>query len=101
MVDTDTREQVATITLPAVPWDIAVGPGGRWLYASLHDADQVAVVKLADRSISSTLAVGRQPKDVAMTTDRRRLYVANSDAGTISVIDTVSDQVIDTISVSG
>ncbi len=100
VIDTDTREPAGPpITLPAEPFDVAVGADGR-LYATLKENDEVVVIDTSTGQPASTpIPVGDGPTEIAASPDGGHLYVANSGSGTISVIDTAADQMVDTIRV--
>jgi YVTN family beta-propeller protein len=100
VVDPEKREAVGPpITLPAEPFDVAIGAGGR-LYATLKEDDEVVVMDTSTgRQASTPIPVGDGPTEIAASPDGGRLYVANSVSGTISVIDTATGHVVDTIRV--
>src|SRR4051794_3787971 len=84
------------------PEGLAVTPDGKRLVVALGQADQVAIVDLADPAHATTLAgVGRYPYGVAIDPRRPRAYVTNERDGTVSAIEIPSGKTLATIEVGG
>jgi len=59
------------------------------------------VIDTFDNTVVGTIQVGSQPQSVAFAPEDELAYVTNYGSNTISVISTITDEVIDTISLSG
>jgi DNA-binding beta-propeller fold protein YncE len=84
------------------PEGLAVTPDGKRLVVALGQADQVAIVDLADPADGTTLAdVGRYPYGVAIDPRRPRAYVTNERDGTVTAVEIPSGKTLATIEVGG
>ncbi len=66
-------QPIATIPLGFQPNGVAIAPDGQTAYVALTDADQVAVVNLADRKVTDRIEVGRWPRYLALSQNGTRL----------------------------
>ncbi|MGZ8096620.1 MAG: YncE family protein [Methylosarcina sp.] len=57
----------------------------------------VAVVDLAAGTVKQTISVRVHNHNVALRPDKRQAWVTNNNAGTVSVIDTLTDSIVNTI----
>jgi YVTN family beta-propeller protein len=120
VVDTATKQVVATIPLGKRPRGIKVSPDGTLLYVALsgspmappgtdertlpppdRTADGIGVVDIAQLRLLRIIHGGTDPEQTAISGDGRRLFVANEDAGQVSVIDVGDGRVIATVPVGG
>src|SRR4051812_33749740 len=85
----------------AWPEGLAVTPDGKQLVVALGQADQVAIIPLADPAKATLANVGRYPYAVAIDPKRPRAYVTNERDGTVSVVDVPSGKQLATIEVGG
>src|SRR3954453_10877119 len=85
----------------AWPEGLAVTPDGKRLAVALGQADQVAIIDLADPSKATLADVGRYPYGVAIDPRRPRAYVTNERDGTVSAIEIPSGKTLATIEVGG
>ncbi|TDO47266.1 YVTN family beta-propeller protein [Kribbella sp. VKM Ac-2527] len=90
VVDTEAMEILRRITLEAVPSELAFG--GRTLYATLKDTDQVAVIDTGTAQPGVPIAVGDQPVAIAVNPDGNRLYVTSDGSQTLTIINTSTNQ---------
>jgi YVTN family beta-propeller protein len=67
------REQ---INLNALPYDLAVSPDGKWLYATMEN-NALAIIDTSTRSIVKTLSLTTNPRGVAFTPDGKYAYVCS------------------------
>src|SRR5688500_4586038 len=120
VIDTATRQVVATIPLGKRPRGIKVSPDRTLLYVALsgspmappgtdertlpppgRTADGIGVVDIAQRRLLRVSRGGTDPEQAAISQDGRRLFVANEDAGQASVIDVSDGRVVATVPVGG
>ena len=120
VVDTATRQVIATIPLGKRPRGIKVSPDGTLLYVALsgspiappgtdesklpppdRSADGIGVVDIAQHKLLRIIQGGTDPEQTAISGDGRRLFVANEDAGQASVIDVSDGRVIARVPVGG
>src|SRR4051812_2551804 len=85
----------------AWPEGLAVTPDGERLVVALGQADQVAIIDLADPAKATLADVGRYPYGVAIDPRRPRAYVTNERDGTVSAIELPSGKTFATIEVGG
>src|SRR5687767_7505807 len=120
VIDTATRQVIATIPLGKRPRGIKVSPDGATLYIALsgspmappgtdesklpppdRSADGIGVFDVKQSKLLRVIQGGSDPEQTAITQDGRRLFVANEDAGQTSVIDVADGRVIATVPVGG
>jgi len=101
VVDFDTREEVARITLPDVPPEdrapgtyngapshgIGVSPDGRTVWATSRMNSYVYVYSIPQLELLASIPVGTDPDWVTFTPDSKLAYVANAISNDVSVID--------------
>jgi DNA-binding beta-propeller fold protein YncE len=93
-------ELPAASAVNAWPEGLDVTPDGKHLVVALGQADQVAIIDLANGK--ATLAdVGRYPYGVVVDPHRPRAYVTNERDGTVSAIEIPSGKLLATIEVGG
>jgi YVTN family beta-propeller protein len=110
VLDTGTRDIVATIPVGDNPRGLALTPDGRELYVvdgqlSSRKRGDVSVIDTTTNQVSHTVQVGRIPVSVSVSPDGRYAYVLNacgfdvtcSGLNAISVIDTTSNGTVGTI----
>ncbi len=79
------------------PYDICVGPDGRFLYISDWAKRQVIVVDPTDFQVHSRIAVGEHPTQIVRHPKDDRLFVVCASSNTVSVIDASRGVVIENI----
>jgi YVTN family beta-propeller protein len=115
VIDTATRQVVATVAFPAgsAPYSVAIAPDLKKVYVTSMDTLStcganagVYVIDVATNALGSAnfalgsghIAAGCEPTGIAITPDGMHVYVANQFDDTISVIDTNAGTVSTTIS---
>jgi YVTN family beta-propeller protein len=95
------NDVIATVTVGADPYGVAVSPDGTRVYVANGLDDTVSVIDTSTNTVTDTVTVGTNPYGVAVSPDGSRVYVTNNGAvgGTVSVIDTSTNTVSDTITV--
>jgi DNA-binding beta-propeller fold protein YncE len=83
------------------PEGLAVTPDGKRLVVALGQADQVAIVDLADPAKATLADVGGYPYGVAIDPRRPRAYVTNERDGTVTAVEIPSGKTLATIEVGG
>jgi YVTN family beta-propeller protein len=93
---------VATIPVgnrPSGVKGVAAHPNGQYIYVTVTDDDQVAVIRTADNQVIARVSVGRAPSGIEVLPDGRYAYVANYLGRTVSVIRTADNIVVATVPV--
>src|SRR5882672_1823070 len=87
VVDSASNTVVATVTVGAMPWGVAVNPKAPREYVANAGDNSVTVIDTVSNTVVATIPnVGPMPTGIAVSADGTRVYVANAD-GTIAVID--------------
>jgi YVTN family beta-propeller protein len=96
-IDPARRRVVATIPLPAIPTELAVGYGAVWVAVNTENA----VWRIDERTnvIERTIPVGNGPYAVAA--GEGAVWVVNTKDASVSRIDPAANRVVATISVGG
>lgn len=89
-VGSEQLAKVGTIDVGFQPHGIAVSPDGKTAYVACAASAEVAVVDLAERKVTSRIAVGRWPRHLAISPDGTRLAAATSGDRGLTVVDTKS-----------
>jgi len=77
------------------PSAVAVSGDGRWLFACLSDARQLAIVNLPGASVPRTVKTPAEPTGLTLSRDGRRVYVAcAAAASSVLEIDAASGKII-------
>ncbi|MFE5688107.1 YncE family protein, partial [Streptomyces sp. NPDC056512] len=98
-VGTRTRKATA-VPLGEGPFDVAIGPDGKSVYAAVLGPGQVSVIDTGNNRLTSTISVGptgTDPFNIEVT--RRAVYVTEQAAGTLTVIDPKTNKVVATVTV--
>jgi YVTN family beta-propeller protein len=120
VIDTATRQVIATIPLGKRPRGIKASPDGASLYIALsgspmappgiderklpppdRSADGIGVFDVKEGRLLRVIPGGSDPEQTAVTQDGRWLFVANEDAGQASVIEISSGRLVATVPVGG
>jgi YVTN family beta-propeller protein len=94
----DTRETLATITLPSRPWNIALNQRTGRVYVTTAES-AVTVIDTTTNAVAATVPLPSRPWGIAINHRANRVYVATSDAS-VAVIDGERDAVTASIPVS-
>ena len=92
---------LARLTSDLQPQYLAVGPGGRTVYATLlgEDSGAVAVIDGTSRRITSVIDVAPELHQPALSRDGRTLYVPSHRTSSLWTLDTVSGAVTELVAV--
>jgi len=102
VIDARANQVIGTVKIDRPdpkPKGIAIHPGGRWAYVANGGSNDVAVIDIESKQVTTYVPVGKRPWGLAVTADGRKLYVANGVSDSVSVIDTATLKVIGTIPV--
>ena len=118
VIDSKSRNVVATVELGKRPRGMDLSPDGRKLYVALSgspiagphvdegtlpppdkSADGIGVVDLATMRLLRTIRGVSDPEQVSVSRDGRRLYVASEDTGTAVVLDESDGRLLATLPV--
>ncbi|NOU74530.1 beta-propeller fold lactonase family protein [Paenibacillus sp. LMG 31458] len=94
---------IATAPTGEYPYGVALSADGHTAYVSNQAENTLSVFFVNGLTLtpqSSKLTVGTHPNSLLLDAKRNRLYVANGDSDSVSVIDTVSNVVVNTISMA-
>lgn len=69
------------------PAGLAISPDGKTLYVADNLGDALSIVNLTTRTVTATVAVGRNPYAVLLTQDGRSAVVSNWGEQSVSVVD--------------
>ncbi|MDX2245455.1 MAG: cytochrome D1 domain-containing protein [Bacteroidia bacterium] len=97
IIDTGIEEEIKRIPLDAYPRGIAIDSKSRYAYISIMGEDKIAVVKLADYSVSWISDVGRTPRHLCIEPTDRYLYATLSREGSVAKIDLVKNRQVSKI----
>ncbi|HEV7904388.1 MAG TPA: beta-propeller fold lactonase family protein, partial [Pyrinomonadaceae bacterium] len=92
-IDTASGRVTSKYEVGRDPEQLAVGNGGKLLYASNEDAGTATVTDVETRRTIATLVVGIEPEGVSISPDGRWVYVTAETSNTVSVIDTQKNEV--------
>ncbi len=87
MIDTSTREVVATVPVGQNPQAIAWAAGGRFAYTANVSDDTVSVISADTFAVTATIPTGDAPTSVAVLPNGRQAFVSNLNSGTLTVLD--------------
>jgi YVTN family beta-propeller protein len=107
IIDLVTKQVSASVGLrpPGNPQDYVTPVGmtvtkdGATVVAALGQANALAFVDTATRTVRAYVPVGSDPRAVALSPDQQTLYVANAQSDDVSVVDMVSHKAIGAIPV--
>jgi YVTN family beta-propeller protein len=80
-----------------LPFDAAITPDGHELWVANAASNDLSVIDLASRQLTSHIEVGDNPRGIVLSPQGDRAYVNNTLAGTLSVIDTSTYTVTHTL----
>lgn len=99
VIDTFTRQIVATVPVGTSPDAIAVDKEHQMVYVMNRGSDNLTVVDMRTNTAVDTVAVGHHPQAMALDAESQRLYVVNRKSNDLSVIDLTSRREIQRIEV--
>lgn len=100
VIDTQTKQNVATIPIGFEAGTLAITPDGKTAWATNEEADGAVAIDLAtNATLGAPFPVGGRPWGLAFTQDGKNAWITNDEANTVSVLDVASRQVVATIPV--
>jgi YVTN family beta-propeller protein len=99
VINTATNTVVATVSVGANPFGVAVTPDGSRVYVTNEGSNTVSVIDTATNTVTATVPVGDSPAGVAVNPAGTSVYVANRGSNTVSVIETATNTVVATVRV--
>jgi len=94
VVDSASRQVIATIPVPRGPHGLVITPDGRKVYVSSDGDSAVSVIDTAIDRLTGTIEVGPNPHGLAIGPDGRVVLVSAWGANRALLIDTASDRVV-------
>jgi len=94
VLDTDSRQVLRTIPVPAGPHGLVITPDGAKIFVSSDGASTVSVIDTSTDQVVDTVDVGPTPHGLAISPDGREVLVSGFGTNQADVIDTNSDQII-------
>ncbi|MBC9876164.1 autotransporter domain-containing protein [Bradyrhizobium sp. INPA01-394B] len=95
MFDTLSNAQIgSSLTVGAAPQNAVFSPDGRYAYIISWFDNDVSVIDVASRTVTTTIAVGTTPVALALSPDGKTLYVTNANSNSVSVISTTTNTVV-------
>lgn len=98
VINTVTREIVASIPVGLNPRAVAIHPDGYEVYVSNHDENTISVISSMSNAVIHTIGTGQAPLGMAIAANK--LYVANRNSNTVSIFTTTNHSLITSIPVS-
>ncbi|MCB0845515.1 MAG: beta-propeller fold lactonase family protein [Bacteroidetes bacterium] len=95
IIDTQTETETHRIPLGRYPRGIVIDSKSRYAYVTIMGSDKIAVIKLADYSLSWITDVGKTPRHLCISPSGRYLYVSLSREGAIAKIDLVKGVIVE------
>ena len=97
VVNTDTRAVEETIEVGQRPTELALTPGGQFLYVTNTGSGTISVISVATRSVVETIPAGSEPWGIAITPDGQFAYVSDHSEAVVRVFDLSTNTVVQTI----
>ncbi|CCH57672.1 YVTN beta-propeller repeat-containing protein (plasmid) [Fibrisoma limi BUZ 3] len=85
-----------TVTVGMEPAEVTMSANGQYAFVANGMSNSVTVIKVADKSVVKTIAVGEDPVGAWPGTDGK-MYVDNEKGQSISVIDVATLSVVETV----
>jgi YVTN family beta-propeller protein len=86
LVDTRTKQMMATVKLSGRPNECAVTPDGRYVAVPIRDGDSVDIVDVMEKKVVKTLPI-KEPHNAVSTASNRYLFVSSMGSNAVNVID--------------
>ncbi len=100
-LDPDSGRMRTTIPLGDEPEGVAISPDGRFLYVTLEDDNQVAVIDTAVQRVLKRFAVAGRPRSVAFSPDGSHAYVTCELDGAVTLVDARTHTPLTTVKLGG
>ncbi len=101
VIDTETDNITATLSIEEIPSEIEVNPEGKGVYVARMDAENstISLIDTETSSVVATLSLGTQPYGGSINPEGAKVYVVNWAGNNVSVIDAATNTVITTMNV--
>ncbi|MEM1181214.1 MAG: hypothetical protein AAGM22_22930 [Acidobacteriota bacterium] len=100
VIDTASREVIASVDVAADPFDLAVHPEGGKVYVASRAGGGVSVIDARTFEVLETSQGIRQPNVLSISKDGRRLYVVSQENSLLRILDSESLEIFDVIEVT-
>ena len=97
VIDTTSKQVIATIPVGLFPFGVAVSSDGRKAYIGNQQSNTVSVIDTRTQEVIKTLVTGDGSFFSAINPAGTKFYVSNSNDTTVSVVDIASLTVLDVI----
>src|SRR5262245_43658104 len=94
VLDTDARQVLRTIPVPAGPHGLVITPDGAKVFVSSDGASSVSVIDTASDEVVDTIEVGQTPHGLAISPDGKQVLVSGFGVDEAEVIDTGTNQIV-------
>jgi YVTN family beta-propeller protein len=99
VIDGDSEQVVATVTVGIGPIAAVYDPTNNLVYVVNSESDDVSILSGSNDSLVTSVGVGSYPDAPTLVPASGDVYVSNYDSGNVSVISAVTDQVVTSIGV--
>jgi YVTN family beta-propeller protein len=99
VLDTDSKQVLRTIPVPAGPHGLVITPDGAKVFVSSDGASTVSVIDTATDRVVDTIDVGQTPHGLAISPDGRTAYVTDENSNDVSIVDLTSRRVVASVPV--
>jgi len=87
VVDTETRRELARISVGDEPIQVLLSQDGETLYVSNLASNEISVIATSTFQVIQRIETAVQPLDMALSPNGATLYATNSGAGTLTIVD--------------
>jgi YVTN family beta-propeller protein len=101
VVDLQTSQRIATVTVGQNPLGLSVDPSGAKLFVANTSSNSISVVDTSSNRVVATIPADREPMAVGVHPSGSAFYVINDSGGTLSVFDARTYSRISTIPIGG
>ncbi len=98
VINTSTNLVTSTINVGGLPSSLCFSPDGSKLYVA-HQSNDLYVINTASNSVTNTILVGGYSTGVSINADGTLIYVSNTTNNVVNVISTVSNSILQSVSV--
>jgi YVTN family beta-propeller protein len=100
VIDTDSKQVLKTIPIPAGPHGLVVTPDGAKVFVSSDGDSVVSVIDTASDQVVDTVQVGQTPHGLAISPDGKDVLVSGFGANQAELLDTSTDQIVGRVDVA-
>jgi len=98
VINTSTNLVTSTINVGGLPSSLCFSPDGSKLYVA-HQSNDLYVINTTSNSVTNTILVGGYSTGVSINADGTLIYVSNTTNNVVNVISTVSNSILQSVSV--